>query len=173
MLYVYPNSKVNMYLTKAIQYTMQPDCLENDIIRKALEDVEDIYKIEGLAMYSKNHGVKSPASLSGGIKALILGYYQSEGKYNEIIASANMGDNVGKYLQELSLSRDIYISWNSYLPMDWREPILAKDMSNGLVVNNVKDFQYKIGWKGGEPSIPSTRVDFGDYRDEGGIYYVL
>lgn len=156
MLYAYINAGGIQYLFNEVDRCIQPDVLEVPVIKKALEDVEEIYKTEGLAMYSRRHGVKSPQSLSNGIKALMLLYYQSKGECTELISSGCFGDNVGKYVQEMSLTMDIHISWDSYLPMCRDAPILAKDMSTGEVITDVERFQKVVGRKGGEPSVPAT-----------------
>lgn len=156
MLYVYPNGLGSTDLNDDIQFCMQPDVFCEDIIRRAVADVDEVYKIEGLAMYSKRHGVKSPASLSNGIKALILCYYQATGKFDGIVSNACMGENVGPYLQELSLKYDIHITWDYWLHFDWDSPIEATDVSTGKTVRTVDDFQKEIGWKGGHPDVPST-----------------
>lgn len=161
MLYAYINANGLLSLTRDVQLYMQPDCLENQTIRKALEEVEEVYKIEGLAMYSKRHGVKSPGSLSLGVKALIMAYYQDKGIYKTLFSSACMGDNIGKYIQEMSLTMDMHIAWDSYLPMDWDAPILAKDMATGEVITTVRRFQDIVGHNGGEPSVP--KVPFGGF----------
>ena len=157
MLYVYLNGEADMCVEKYLMSIIQPDAFENEVIRKELEDVEEIVKIEGLALYSKRHGVKSPSTLGGGTQALILCYYQHLGKFDKLVSSANIGDNVGKYLQELSLSVDMHVSWDSYLPMDWYAPILACDVLTGKVYNNVKDFQHNLGIHCGDHKFPKAK----------------
>lgn len=156
MLHAYINGDGILSLSLDIPYYVEPSVLKHPIIRQALEKVEGVYKIEGLAMYSKEHGVKSPENLSLGVKALIMCYYQAMGTYKELISSACMGDNIGVYLQKMSLEMDMHVAWDSYLPMDWKAPILAKNMANGNIITNVEDFQREIGWKGGTPGVPAT-----------------
>lgn len=118
---------------------MQPDCLEEDIIRNAIIDVDEVYKIEGLAFYTKEWGVKSPSSLSNGIKALILCYYNAMGVYKRKVANCCMGANVGPYLRELSLKYDFDISWEYFLDLGWEEEISVKDADTGKILTTAKD----------------------------------
>lgn len=55
-----------------------------------------------------------------------------------------MRANVGKYLQELSLGIDVYVSWDSYLPMDWDDTLLATDVMTSKVYTDVESFQDKV-----------------------------
>ena len=136
MMTIYLNRDGLAYLDLDIQDIMQPDCLEEDIIRRAIMDVENVYKIEGLAFYSRDWGVKSPASLSNGIKALILCYYYSQGKFDELVANSCMGANVGPYLRELSLKYDFSISWDYFLNMRHDMPVSARDADTGTTFDN-------------------------------------
>lgn len=133
MMTIYLNRNGASRLDLYIQNVMQPDCLEEPIIRQAIMDVEDVYKIEGLAFYSREWGVKSPTSLSNGIKALILCYYYAQGKFNKLVANSCMGANVGPYLRELANKYDFSISWDYFLDMGYYEPIDAKDFDTGTV----------------------------------------
>lgn len=153
MLYAYINGNGETVIKPDGRVFITTECLDVPEIIEALEDVEGVYKIEGLAFYTKEHGVLSPESISNGIRALMLLYYQHKGVYDEIISSACFGDNVGKYVQKMSLNYNIHIAWDSYLPMDWNAPILATNVSTGDVITDIKVFQDEVGHYGGEPGV--------------------
>ena len=161
MMTVYPNGDGLAQLDAWIQFLIQPDCLEEPILYEALCDIEDVYKVEGLAMYSRKHGVKSPQDLSNGMKALILCYYYAKGKFSELLTNTSIGDNIAPYFQRLSLKYDFAMSWDCYTPFDWDAPILAKDITTGKVYHDVDSFQDELGCKGGKPDVPKIEFTAG------------
>ena len=119
-----------------------------------MEDILGVYKIEGLAIYSKDWGVIAPANLGNGILALILLYYCSQGKYSRLISNACMGRNIGPYLRELSLEYDFEIAWDEYLFLGWDLPVSAKDAATGKVFTNTTKFlDYYDGEVGEYPEL--------------------
>lgn len=159
MIKVYVNADGRTSLGYDISTIMQPDCLEIPVIREALEDIEEVVKIEGLTMYSKRHGVKSPLDLSNGLKALILCWYQSQRKYDELISNACFGDNVVPYLQKLGLEYDFSLAWDCYIPMDWNAPISMKDMRDSRIYTDVYTFQHTVGLEGGLTNVPAFNCE--------------
>ena len=95
-----------------IQLYIQPEIFNEPIIVEAMKDIEHIYKIEGLAFYSTDFGVKSPQSLSNGMKTLILLTYQGMGNEVPLISNCCMGKNCSKYLCQLSTKYDFDIAWD-------------------------------------------------------------
>lgn len=131
MMTMYLNRDGKSWVDDLIRDCIQPDVFNEPIIRDAMEDIEEIYKIEGLAFYSKRHGVKSPESLSNGMKMLILCYYNAMGKHDCLLCSASMGDNCMKYLARLSLKYDFNISVDYYLRVPFDEKLHFKDFDTG------------------------------------------
>ena len=105
-------------MNKYIQYNIQPYLFEEPILVEAMKDIEDVYKIEGLAFYTNKFGVKSPSDLSNGMKALILLTCQGMGKGKDIglITNSCMGGNCIKYLCQLSLKYDFRLEWDYPTP---------------------------------------------------------
>ena len=149
MMTMYLNRDGESSLNYIIRDCIQPDVFEEPIIREAMEDIEEIYKIEGLAFYSKRHGVKSPESLSNGMKTLILLYYNAIGKHNLLMSSACLGNNCYKYLARLSLRYDFNISVDYSLLIPKDEPFLAKDYDSGKIINNKTDLIKLYGGRAG------------------------
>lgn len=120
-----------------IQENITPEVLQDDIIKRALESIEGVYKIEGLALYTKEHGVLSPERLSNGMKALIS--FTMFDKHKELVSSACMGGNCGPFLRELTFKYDFDIAWDYFVDMGWNEPVCAIDIDTGTVFNVVED----------------------------------
>lgn len=153
MMTVHLNGDGSTMLKTDIQRYIQPEIFDNPIVREAMLDIEDIYKIEGLAFYSRRHGVKSPESLSNGMKALILCsiYDESADGFHDLISNACMGANCGKYLQRLSLVKDFSIAWDYFLDVEFDEPLCAIDFDTKTVFNNGKELTDFYAGKAGVP----------------------
>lgn len=136
------------YLEHLVQMHIQPEVIENDIIQRALADVEEIYKIEGLAMYSKQHGVKSPSSLGNGTKTLIL--LNCFEKHGQLLNSSSLGANIAPYVAELSLVKDFDINLNYFLNIPGDAKVDALDVETGVRVTTGSDFkrQFAGRWAG-------------------------
>lgn len=142
MMRIHLNGDGTTMLNDSIRYNINADLFKEQILIDALSDIEGIYKIEGLAFYSNKHGVKSPESLSNGMKALILCTCYGRNNYNELISNACMGANCGTYLQRLSLKYDFDIAWDYYLRLDMDAPIAAMDAKTGTVFNKGSEVVY-------------------------------
>ena len=114
-----------------------PEALQDDIINRALRDIEGVTNIEGLALYTEEHGVLSPERLSNGLKALIS--FTLFNEHKELVSSACMGANCGKYLRELSFKYDFDIAWDYFVNIGWEEPVCAMDIDTGTQFNTCKD----------------------------------
>lgn len=148
MMLCHVNSEEGYSQTQSfIQNYIKPEYLQVPVIRRALEDVEGVYKIEGLAMYSKEHGVKSPGSLSNGMRTLILLYCYKE--HGFLLNSSNMGPNVTKYLGELSTICDFEINLNYFCKIPDDYVVNAKDIETGTLYTNGKDFTRAYARKAG------------------------
>lgn len=112
MMRVKFNGNGTCLLDMPIRFNIQPDVFEEPIIVEAMRDIEHVYKIEGLAFYSSDFGVKSPESLSNGMKALILLTYAGMGRDIPLISNCCMGKNCSKYLCQLSTKYDFDIAWD-------------------------------------------------------------
>ena len=140
MMRVYLNDeRGTSFATDLIQIYIQPEDIEHDVIRRALADVEEVYKIEGLAMYSKRHGVKSPASLGNGTKTLIL--YNSFSRHNKLMDSSSCGANIAPYVAELSLVRDFDMNLNYFLDIPADAKLDAIDVATGTRFSTGKEFR--------------------------------
>ena len=82
MMLCYLNRCGTSILDDIIQYNIKPEWFDDPLIREAMSVIERVNKIEGLAFYSTDHGVKSPQSLSNGMKSmLIMLYIPADSKY--------------------------------------------------------------------------------------------
>lgn len=125
-----------------IQMNIKPEWFNDDIIRNAMKDIEHVYKIEGLAFYSSDFGVKSPESLSNGMKALLLLSYMPEDYWIKCgwhVANTSIGDNVTTFLRQLSLKKDFHIAYDIWLPFQDNMPIMAKDNNTGITFTNTSE----------------------------------
>lgn len=65
MMYAYPykddGNLGHTNLSAIIQMYIKPEWFESQLIKDAMFDIEHVYKIEGLALYSSDFGVKSPS----------------------------------------------------------------------------------------------------------------
>lgn len=132
-------------LNSTIRDNIKPEWLDDEIIRAALLEIEHVYKVEGLAMYSSDFGVKSPESLSNGMKALLLLKYLPNDtwmyKQGVYISNCCIGDNVVPFLQRLSLVCDFPISYDIWLPIRRDIEIRAKDYDSGTILNSADELQ--------------------------------
>ena len=135
MMTMYLNRDGLSWFKVLLQRCIKPEIFEEPILREAMRDIEGVYKIEGLAFYSEPWGVKSPESLSNGMKALILLYCNALRMHDELISSACLGNNCYKYLAQLSLKYDFNISVDYALLFDINEIVSAKDYDTGIVCN--------------------------------------
>ena len=119
-----------------IRFYIKPELFDEPIIKEAMADIEHVYKIEGLAFYSSDYGVKSPESLSNGMKALLLFLCYGRGEFDKLVSNCCMGENCSKYLQQLSLKYDFEVSWDVFLGLDVNQPLLAKDYDTGTVFHD-------------------------------------
>lgn len=149
MMTIILNGDGTTLLSLPIQYKIQPHLLEDDSIRRALEDIEHIYKIDGLAMYSTDHGVKSPERLSNGMKCLLL--MTCYDKNDGLISNACMGANCGPYIAELSLKYDFTIAWDSFLDIPDDAVLDAVDYETGTRFHTGKELVDFYGSKPGDP----------------------
>lgn len=121
-----------------------------DIIREAMKEIEHVDKIEGLAFYSSDHGVKSPQSLSNGMKSmLIMRYIPADSKYfpnEKFVTSACIGDNLAPFIQRMSLEHDFPVAIDCWVKYDMQMPILAKDMDTREIFTDTREFQ--LHWSG-------------------------
>ena len=115
MMTIHLNYDGDSSLNYFIRNCVQPDFLEEPILKRALYNIDNVCKTEGLAFYTESSSVLSPESLSEGVKALILCYYNAKGKYDRIVSNLCMYSNVGPYLCELSMKYDFDIAWDCFL----------------------------------------------------------
>ena len=137
MMRVKENGDGTTMLTDIISDFITPEVLNDDIIKRALEEVEGVYKIEGMTLYTKEHGILSPVTCSNGMKALMSFILFNEHK--ELVSSACMGANCGPFLRELSFKYDFEIAWDYFVNMGWEEEVCAQDIDTGTVFTTVKD----------------------------------
>lgn len=144
MMLCYLNNDGHSQLDTCIQYNIKPEWFNDDLIREAMRDIEHVYKIEGLAFYSSDFGVKSPQSLSNGMKALLLMKYlpidHAFYQHGFYVSNASIGDNVVPFLQRLSVQQDFPIANDIFLPFSFDMPLKAKDMETGKILNNTAEF---------------------------------
>lgn len=110
MMIIHLNNWGKTFLDIDIKERITPEAVQEPIIREALRNIDRVYKIEGLAMYTKEYGVLSPQDLSNGCKSLILLYLSSKEDIGFLISNCCMGENVLPYLAKLSLKYDFHIS---------------------------------------------------------------
>lgn len=149
MMNVIINGDGSTQLYSDIKYNIQPDIFDEPILLEAMRDIEKVYKIEGLAFYSEDHGVKSPGDLSNGMKALILCVYYAKGKVDTLISNACMGENCGKYLAQLSTKYNFSIAWDYPMCFDWDIPISAREEKTGLefkTAGELVNYYYNFMW---------------------------
>lgn len=151
MMYAYPyKDDGNLGLTRLsgiIQMYIKPEWFESQLIRDAMFDIEHVYKIEGLAFYSSDFGVKSPESLSNGMKALLIWAnipMDSPAFEYGYVSSALIGDNVAPYVQKLSLEKDFAVKVDNYALYRDDVPMLVKDVETGIVYNNARKYKDSI-----------------------------
>lgn len=123
---------------------IQPSWFDLDIIREAMHEIEHVDRIEGLAFYSSDRGVKSPQSLSNGMKSLLLyanvpadNYMYKDGIY---VCNAAINNNVIPFLQRLSMVRDFPIAWDIFIPLQSKLGVSAKDAETGREFTDVDEF---------------------------------
>lgn len=115
-----------------------PEDLQNDTIKRALEDIEGVYKVDGFSMYSREYGVKTLESISNGMATLIaLSIFDRHGV---VMLSSNMGANVAPYVAELSLTHDFTLCDNYFLAVPYGTPMCVKDALTGKVVRTSDEF---------------------------------
>lgn len=139
----YLNENGVHYLDQMIQYNIKPEWFDDEFIKEAMLEIEHVYKIEGLAFYSSDHGVKSPQSLSNGMKALLLLKYLPEDcwyyEQGTHISDSSIGDNVVPFLRRLSLTNDFPIAWDEWIPFEVDEPLRGKDSETGTIFNTTTE----------------------------------
>ena len=133
MVTMYLNRDGDSYYGSYIQKYIKPELFNEPIIREAMRDIEGVYKIEGLAFYSEPWGVKSPESLSNGMKTLILLYSYALGEFDKLVTTACLGDNCMKYFAQLSQKYDFSISVDYPIIIKEKTPIHAMDYDSGKV----------------------------------------
>lgn len=144
MMTCYLNNDGYSNLDYYIGDMIKPSWFDLNIIREAMQEIEHVDRIEGLAFYSSDHGVKSPQSLSNGMKSLLLyanvpadNYMYQDGIY---VCNASIGDNVIPFLQRLSMVRDFPIAWDIFRPLKPELRISAKDAETGKEFTDVDEF---------------------------------
>ena len=137
MMRVKENGDGTTMLGDIISEFITTDVLNDDTIKRALEVVEGVYKIEGMTLYTKEHGILSPITCSNGTKALMCFVLFNEHK--ELVSSACMGANCGPFLRELSFKYDFDIAWDYFVDMGWEEPVCAIDIDTGMEFKTVKE----------------------------------
>ena len=137
MMTIHLNRHGQTYLDIKIRENMQPDVFNEPIIVEAIRDIDRVYKIEGLAMYTHEFGVLSPADLSNGMKALILCYYDAVNGLDFLVSNCCIAENVLPYLARLSLKYNFNISMD-YPMLFGLTPVTlcAKDIDTGTVMND-------------------------------------
>lgn len=135
-----------------IQYNITPELLQQPIIYEELKEVEDVYKIEGLAMYTHEWGVKSPQDLSNGTKALIL--FSCFDKHHVLVSSACCGANVAKFVGQLSNVCDFDMALDYFFDIPDDDEINAIDSETGVVLHNGREFIDYYAGKAGVPEEP-------------------
>lgn len=150
MMLCYLNRCGTSILDDIIQYNIKPEWFDDPLIREAMSVIEHVNKIEGLAFYSTDHGVKSPQSLSNGMKSmLIMRYIPADSKYfpnEKFVTSACIGDNLAPFIQRMSLEHDFPVAIDCWVDYDMYSPILAKDMDTGEIFTDTREFQ--LHWSG-------------------------
>lgn len=151
MMICHLNENGTSYLDTMIQCNIKPEWLDNELIKEAMKDIEHVYKIEGLAFYSTDWGVKSPQSLSNGMKALLLlanipeDYFENEVERH--ISNGSIGDNVVDFLRRLSLECDFHIAYDIWLPLEYDMPIKAMDYETGVTFSDTRELHEFYGGK--------------------------
>lgn len=109
MMVCHLNNDGYSQLNITIRRFIRPEWFNMDLIKRAMYEIDHIDKIEGLAFYSYDHGVKSPESLSNGMKAiLLLANLPADADIydcGKFISNCSIGTNVVPFLQELSLQK--------------------------------------------------------------------
>lgn len=150
MMLCYLNRCGTSILDDIIQYNIKPEWFDDPLIREAMSVIEHVNKIEGLAFYSTDHGVKSPQSLSNGMKSmLIMRYIPADSKYfpnEKFVTSACIGDNLAPFIQRMSLEHDFPVAIDCWVKYNMKMPILAKDMDTGEIFKDTREFQ--LHWSG-------------------------
>lgn len=121
---------------------MTPDWVKEPVIRAALMDIDSVTEIEGLTFKTEEWGYKTPDSISGGVRALMLLAFAGEQIYKEtghLISNASMGPNCSKYLQQLSMKYDFPIAWDVFMKLDLETELLAKDSETGEVFHTADE----------------------------------
>lgn len=102
--------------------------LEDDLIKKAIKDVDKSNVINSEAIESPVLGIIPPSKLSGGVKTLMLIYNNPDMVFN---ASA-CGDNCSRWIEAFSREKDFII--NLYHAMVFKNKNIEAYIINGDVV---------------------------------------
>ena len=151
MLRVFLNGDGETILWDLVKYYIQPELLDDPTISAELADVEEVYKREGLAMYTENWGVKSPSDLGNGTKALIL--FTCFDKHKVLISSACCGENVAKYIPDITKRYDFDMALDYFLALPDDSEIDAIDAHTGYVMKTGREFKRYYAGKAGTPEV--------------------
>lgn len=149
MMRVILNGNGTTQLWDLVKHFIKPELLDDETIDAELKDVEEVYKREGLAMYTERWGVKSPDDLSNGTKALIL--FTCFDKHQELISSACCGANVARYIPEISRKYDFDIALDYFLNLPNDSIIDAVDSVTGITFRTGREFKNFYSGREGVP----------------------
>lgn len=122
---------VETYFKNQMEYSW----LESDLAKQIIEDVDKSVVESPQCIRSNVLGQIPPTRLSGGTKALLLIWNETD----RVVNASNCGDNCAKWLLKFGESRDITINLNHIMDFGSGE-FEIEILNSHAIVHNMKEY---------------------------------
>lgn len=122
---------VETYFKNQMEYSW----LESEIAKNIIEDVDKSIVESPQCICSKVLGQIPPTRLSGGTKALLLIWNETD----RIVNASNCGDNCAKWLLKFGEARDVTVNLNHIMDFGTGE-FMIEILNNHTIVHNMKEY---------------------------------
>jgi len=110
--------------------------LLNPVVKEMIADVDQSEVLDGELIKSPVLGLIPPTTLSGGVKTLIMAYYDDSRVYN----LTSCGDNCAKWALKLAETKDITMRLGHYMNFEDCEPFSMHILNSGRDVVTFSEF---------------------------------